>query len=495
MKRVKATPLRLSGAALLFVAAGMLVSAVVAQLDGGGGGGALLASAICTGVAGAALFFSSQVSLRADTSLAFASVAWSWLAVSLAGALPYLFGGVVPLSFADNALFESISGFTATGSTVLSGLDSVPHGLLFFRNMTQWFGGMGLIVLAVAVLPALKVGGLELVASEAPGPTADRLTPRMAETAKRLWILYGAATAVIAIALFAVGLSPFDAVTHAFSTAATGGYSPHGESIAYFDSVAVEVVIIAGMLYCGANFSLHWHAITRGPGAYRRVSEVRWYLWMIGIGFGLLVLLKMGDLDLVDNIRESAFYAVSVATTTGYHTTDYALWVPAAQIIVLALMVVGGMSGSTTGGMKVLRLQMMVRHTAREVIRARHPRAVVPMRIGNRVVPEEVAARAIGFILLYFGLILAGGVIVTALGTDPVTGFGGALSAIGNAGTAFADAGPHSNFLVFPRPARGALMALMMFGRLELFPTMLMFAAATRAIGRAGHERRLTPRQ
>ncbi|MDG2111490.1 MAG: TrkH family potassium uptake protein [Actinomycetota bacterium] len=495
MKKLHATPVRVSGAALLFVSLGMLASAGVALIDGGGGEGALLISAVITAGVGGAMLVGSDVSKRADSSLAFASVAWSWLAVSVAGALPYLFAGIMDWSAADDALFESISGFTCTGSTVIADFSVVPQGVLFFRSLTQWFGGMGLIVLAVAVLPALKVGGLELIASEAPGPTADRLTPRVTETARRLWILYGAVTVILAVALLIVGMSPFDAITHAFTTVATGGYSPRGESAAFFDSIAVEAVLISGMIYCGANFSLHWHAATRGPGAYRRISEVRWYLWMLGGGFVVVVLLNLGELDLGENIRESAFYAVSLGTSTGFGSSDFTLWGPAAQIALVFLMVIGGMSGSTAGGMKVLRLQIMFRYAAREVIRARHPRAVVPMRIGQMVVPEQVAARAIGFILLYLGLILVGGIVVTALGTDAVTGFSGAVSAIGNAGPALGEAGPLSTFLAYPRAARAVLMALMMFGRLELFPTMLMFVAATRAMARAQHERRISLRR
>jgi len=474
----------------LFVAAGMLASALVAWLDGGGGTGALFASATVTAVAGAAMFTGCQVSVRADTKLAFASVAWSWLAVSVAGALPYLFGGVFSWGRADDALFESISGFTCTGSSVIADLSLVPQGLLFFRSLTQWFGGMGLIVLAVAVLPALKVGGLELVASEAPGPTADRLEPRVAETARRLWVLYGVVTVLVGGALLATGMNAFDAATHSFATVATGGFSPHPESVAFFDSVVVELILVAGMLYCGANFSLHWHAATKGSGEYRRISELRWYLWLIFGGFLLLVALNAGEIDLANNLRDSLFYAVSIGTSAGFGTSDYTMWVPAAQMTLVILMVIGGMSGSTAGGLKILRLQLMVRYAVREVIRARHPRAIVPMRIGDRVLPEQVAARAIGFVLLYIGLIVVGGVVVTALGTDLVTGFSGAVSALGNTGPALGDAGPHDTFLAFPRPARGALMALMMFGRLELFPTMLMFAAATSAMARSSHRRR-----
>ena len=236
MRKVAVTPVRVSGAALLAIAGAMLISSVVAVVDGGGAGFDLLVSALITASIGCALFYGSTVSPTADSALAFASVAWSWVAVSVAGALPFLLTGVIPWVRFDDALFESISGFTCTGSTILSDFTSVPQGLLFFRSMIQWFGGMGLIVLAVAVLPALGIGGLELIASESPGPTADRLSLKVRDTARRLWLLYGLLTGLISVALLFGGMSIFDAVTHAFTTVATGGYSTYGDSIAHFDS-------------------------------------------------------------------------------------------------------------------------------------------------------------------------------------------------------------------------------------------------------------------
>ena len=491
MRRIAVTPVRVGGAALIAIALAMAISAAVALVDGGGGFGGLFWSAIITASVGAGLFFGSGVSPSADSALAFASVAWSWLAVSVAGAMPFLLTGVIPWARFDDALFESVSGFTCTGSTILSDFASVPQGVLFFRSMIQWFGGMGLIVLAVAILPALGIGGLELIASEAPGPTADRLSLRVRDTARRLWLLYGGVTLLIAVALFAVGMSIYDAVSHAFTTVATGGYSPYGDSISHFDSFAVEVVLILGMLYCGANFSIHWHAVTGGIGAYRRVSEIRWYLWLIFSAFGLLIWVNAGELGWLQNIRESLFYAVSLGTSTGFGTSDYIAWMPAAQVILLVLMVVGGMSGSTAGGMKVLRLQVVFRYAFRELVRARHPRAVVPIRLGQTSIEEQVAAKVVGFVLLYLGLIVAGGVVLTGLGVDPVTGFSGAISALGNAGPALGDAGPTNNFLVFPRAGRTVLMALMVFGRLEVFPTMLMLVASTRGIAQVRRRRRI----
>ena len=490
--RIESTPVRVSGAALLFVATGMVLSAAVAWVDGGGGTLALLASAGFTAVVGGLLMGGSVVSARADSPLAFAAVAWAWLAVSVAGALPFLVGGVIPWGEFDNALFESISGFTCTGATILADIDSVPAGILFFRSMIQWFGGMGLIVLAVGVLPALKVGGLELIANEAPGPTADRFTPRIAETARRLWMLYGGLTLAVAVALLIAGMSLFDAVAHAFTTVATGGYSTHSASIAYFDSIGIELVLIAGMVVCAVNFSLHWHTIMRSRSMLRGYSELRWYLGLLGGALLMLLWLNSPKMSFGTNIRESLFYAASLGTSTGFGTSDYTdlvFWAPASHMVLLVLMVVGGMTGSTAGGMKVLRLQVVARYAVREVIRARHPRAVLPMRIGDTVVAEDIAARALGFVLLYLGLIVIGGVMITALGADLETGFSGAVSAIGNAGPALGDVGPTSTALAFPRESRPVLMALMLFGRLEVFPAMLMFVAALRATTRSRHGR------
>ena len=483
-RRVESTPVHISGAALLFVGIGMAMSAGVALIDGGGGALALAVSAVITISAGSIMMGSTTASDRSDSPLAFAAVAWAWLAVSIAGTMPYLFSGVIRWSEADNALFESISGFTCTGATILADIDGVAHGILFFRSMTQWFGGMGLIVLAVSVLPALKVGGLELIANEAPGPTADRFTPRIAATARRLWLLYGGFTLAMALGLLAAGLSLFDAVAHAFTTVATGGFSTYSASIAAFDSVAVETVVIVGMITCGASFSIHWHLITRTRSQRRSYSELRWYLGLI-VGAALaLLMLNSGTLSIGDNVREAAFYAASLGSNTGYGLTDYThsqFWTPSAQLVLLALFVIGGMTGSTAGGIKVLRLQIMVRYAFREVIRARHRRAVLPMRLGDTTVPEDIAARALGFVLLYLGLALAGGVLMTALGNDLETGFSGAVSAIGTVGPALGEAGPTASALAFERESRPVMMVLMLFGRLEVFPTMLMFVAAMRA--------------
>ena len=348
---------------------------------------------------------------------------------------------------------------------------------------------MGLVVLAVAVLPALGIGGLDLIASEAPGPTADRLTLRVRDTARQLWLLYGVMTGIVALVLLTIGMSIFDAVTHAFTTVSTGGFSPHAESIAYFDSFPIELVLMVGMLFSGASFSIHWHALRQGIGAYRRVSEVRWYLTLICCAFGMLVWVNLGELGWLQNLRESLFYAVSLGSNTGFGNSDFVLWMPAAHLVLLVLMLVGGMSGSTAGGMKVLRLQVVFKYAFRELMRARHPNSVIPIRLGRTTIEEQIAAKVVGFVMLYLGLIVVGGVILSGLGVDLVTAFSGSASALGNVGPALGEAGPTSNFLVFPRAGRIVLMAMMALGRLELFPAMLMLVASLRGLDQSRQRR------
>ena len=483
--KLESVPARLTGLAWSAIAIGMLFSAIVGVLEGDSDVTGLVVSGLVVGAAGLVVLRSTVIPARQNSASAFAGVAWTWLLVSLAGVLPYLLTGTIDWSNADDALFESVSGFTCSGSTILSSLEDVDRGVLFWRSLSQWFGGMGLIVLAVAVLPALRVGGLELVATEAPGPTSDRLTARVGETAKRLWLLYAGLTAAHAAALILSGLDLYDAVTHAFTTLSTGGFSPYSASVAHFDSAVVEAVIVAGMLIGGANFALHYQAIRGRPASYLKVSEFRLYIGLFVMSAVVLTLINTSlDDSLSTTARDAVFNAATVVTSTGFATADFVLWGASAQLLLLVLMVPAGMTGSTSGGIKLFRVQVVVSSGFREIVRSRHSRAVLPVRLGETIVPERVITKVTGFVMLYLMLLLGGGMIVTSLGTDPVTAFSGAASAIGNIGPALGEAGPSANFLVFPRLGRMVLAALMLFGRLELFPTMLMFASAARYVRR-----------
>ncbi len=480
--RVESATVHITGIALAIVAIGMAISGVVGAIDGGDDRWtdvrAMLGAAAVTGVAGAAMWWVSRVPKVQRTAVAFSAVAWSWVTVSLFGALPFLFAGTFDWSHVDDAIFESVSGFTCTGSTVILDLESVPKGVRFFRQMSQWFGGMGLIVLAVAILPALKVGGLELIAAEAPGPTPDRLTPQVRETAKRLWLLYGGITLLLTVALIVIGrMDLYDAVSHAFTTASTGGFSPYGASAGHFDSVAVEMVLTVGMFVCGASFAWHWQAVRGNPGVYARSSEFRLYVMAFAVVIAGLVVFT-ADLDVTSGqrARDAVFNAATIVTSTGFGTADFTLWAPAAQVLLLLFMIPAGTTGSTSGGLKLLRVQVAAKFAAREVTRARHPRAVRSVRLGQAVVAPDVVFRTLGFVMLYMTAMLVGGGLVTALGADPVTGFSAAVSATGNIGPGLGEVGPAATFQELPRASRPILMGRMLFGRLEVFPMVIAVA-------------------
>ncbi|CAN5552175.1 TrkH family potassium uptake protein [soil metagenome] len=488
-RRLPSTAAHMVGLTLTFTAAGMAISLLVDLGTGGRGATALGVSSLLTGVVGLLLWRTTRVPARVSARETFTAVTMTWLVVSLAGALPFVLSGVLP--DLDDALFESISGFTTTGSTVLSPIEGTARGILFWRQFTQWFGGMGMIVLAVAVLPFLGVGGLELIRAEAPGPTSDRLAPRVSETAKRLWLIYGGLTVLGVVALLFSGMSAYDAVAHSFSAVATGGFSPYDASIAHFDSLAVEVVLIAGMFAAAVNFTLHWRAVQGEPTIYWRDPGFRFYAGVVLFGIAVITLLNVADGMAVGRaLRDTSFGVVSLISTTGFATADFVQWVPAAQLLLLGLMVTGGMPGSTCGGVKLLRVQVMVRHAWRELRQAGSPRAVLPVKLGNQAVPEAIVARIAGFVLVYFAIAVIGILALAALGADLPTSTGSVITALGSGGPGLGETGPVSNFTVLDRPSRVVLSALMLLGRLEIFPVLLMFAGLARVGPRRRRHRR-----
>ncbi len=478
---IASLPGRMAGATLLFVSVGMFVSAAV---DAGAGGDDVLAitfaGALCAGLGGLLWAF-TRAPERITTSSTFRAVTMTWVVAAAAGSLPYLLAGTFPVP--DDALFESVSGFTGTGSTVLSPIEGSGRGILFWRGLSQWYGGMGMVVLAVAVLPFLGVGGLDLLSAEAPGPTSDRLAPRVRETAKRLWLVYVVFSVVSVVVLLVVGLSFYDAVVHMFTTVSTGGLSPYDRSIGHFESVTVEMAFVVLMLIGGTNFTLHWAAMLGRPGRYLRSPQFRFYLGLFGLSVaGLWLLLRSDGTSAGQALQDALFNAATLVTSTGYGTVDFVQWIPAAQLILLLLMFAGGMAGSTSGGLKVIRFQAALAHARRELRRVAHPRAVLPMKLGGRPVNDPVADRIVGFVLLYVVFIIVGTVILAMLGNDLVTGGTSIVSMMGNMGPGLGEAGPASNFLVFDRPARGVLMFFMLAGRLEMFPILLgVFSVVTRA--------------
>ena len=328
-----------------------------------------------------------------------------------------------------NSLFESASGFSASGSTVLSDFESPGRGLMMYRQLTHWYGGMGVVVLAVAVLPFLGVGGLELITAELPGTSSDRLAPRVSETARRLWMVYIGFTACAALAFYAAdGFSSlYDAVAHAFTVAATGGFSVHADSIGHYDSVAVETVAIVFMILGGTSFSLHWRLVATRTLPYHRNSEFRTYLTTLGSASAVIVLLLWleNGLPLGSSIRAAVFTVASLGTSTGLSNAtgagspgDYVTWVAGAQLILLFLMVMGGCTGSTSGGIKVMRMRVLGLMMLRSVQHTQTPRAIIPIRLGHDNIGETVVSRATGFFLLHFLLVMAGLLAVTSLGGE-----------------------------------------------------------------------------
>ena len=470
----------ISGAALLFVAAGILVAAAVEVGAGGPEAPALALASAIVAAAGAVLWRGTTIPTRATAAQTFAAVGVTWVVAAVGGAVPFVVAGTFPRI--DDALFESISGFTGTGSTVLSPIQDAPRGVLFWRSMTQFYGGLGMVVLTVAILPFLGVGGMDLLRTEAPGPDADRLTPRVSETAKRLWLIYGGFTVVSTAVLLVVGLSPFDAVTHAFTVVSTGGLSPYDNSIAAFDSVVVELTFVVLMLYGATHFSLHWRFVTGDRWAYVRSTMFRFYMKVFVLFVALITLLLWwrDDMAFARALRDAVFNVTTLLTSTGYGTADYVQWTTGAQLLLLALMVSGGMAGSTSGGMKLIRVRILFRFAAREIAKIRHPRAVLPIALGDEPVPERTVSRVMGFVLFYVLFIMTGTLVIAMLGAGLPEALGASASAMGNMGPAFGEAGPASNFLVYTRPARAVVMVMMFAGRLEIFPVVFL---VTRLLG------------
>ena len=489
--RRESLSLHVVGLALLFLVPGMLVATLVewgsATSDGER---SLLVSALITAAAGVSLAWGFRPPDDVRPTDTFPVVVWTWVSCSLFGTLPYVLDAdMFGWAHWDSALFESISGFTASGSTVLVDIDTHGRGMLLWRQLTQWYGGMGMLVLAVSVLPLLGVGGQELMRAEIPGPESDRLAPRISGTAKRLWAVYAGLTVAIAIALFAVpGVGLYDAVAHALTVAATGGFSPYGASIGHFDSLAVELIVAGGLIIGSMSFSLHYRAVLGKFGVYRRASDQMLFLKMLAGATGvvtLLLWLRQGA-PFGLSLRDGFFNVVTLASSGGFHNIrrgglgDFAAWLPPAQVVLAILMLIGGGAGSTAGGMKVFRGQIAAAHALRSIRQARRPRSVIPIKLGGSVIPERIVGRVLGFGTLFIITFGVGTLVVSALGADPVTAASGVISAMSNMGPALGEAGPSSNFTVLARPARLVLAALMLIGRLEITAVFLGAAVILR---------------
>ena len=466
------------GLLLVALSGALAVTAIVATGYGDGDAGAFWITTAGTAAVGFTMFRTTGLERDLSVQEGYAVVSLGWLSVGLAGAIPFLLTGT--LSSPVAALFESVSGFTTTGATVFGEIESLPHGILFWRNLTQWIGGMGIIVLGVAILPYLGVGGMQLFKAEVPGPTPERLQPRITQTAKLLWYVYAGLTAAQVALYLAGGLGPFDAVTHAFTTLSTGGFSPKNASIAAFDSAYIQYVTILFMYLAGISFTLHYRALSRGFAPYLSHYEWRFFTKVL-LGATALVLTGLVLQGAVaaqgweQSFREALFQAVAITTTTGFVTADYEQWMLAVQLLLVVLMFLGGMAGSTGGGIKVVRIQALLRHGLTELRKSLHPRAVMVTRLGNHVLREDMVLRLSAFVLLYVFLFVAGVLSLAALDHDLATSIGASAATIGNIGPGIGGVGATDNYGWMGSASQGLLIFLMIAGRLEIFTVLLLF--------------------
>ncbi|MGI6558707.1 MAG: TrkH family potassium uptake protein [Limnochordia bacterium] len=404
----------------------------------------------------------------------FLVAALGWALAAAFGSLPFLLAGCCP-SLAD-AYFETMSGFTTTGATILTDIESVPRGILFWRSVTQWLGGMGIVVLFVAVFPKLGGGGYQLFRAEVPGLSADRLLPRITETAKALWAIYFSLTLVLMVLLMLGGMDLFDALNHSFTTMATGGYSTRNASIGSFNSPYIEGVVAVFILISATNFALLYRALRGDGGTLLQDAEFRFYGGML-LGAAVLVTLsnRFAYGSMLSSLRYSVFQVAAITTGTGFTSADYELWPALSKSILLVLMFMGGCGGSTTGGIKQIRILMCLKYAYRELYRLIHPRAVLPLRLGGRVVPEQTASGVMGFCVFYLVLFVIGTLTLTAFGLDMESSMGAAAATLGNVGPGMGLVGPTDNYGFLPGPAKLFLSLLMLFGRLEIFTVLVLF--------------------
>jgi trk system potassium uptake protein TrkH len=405
-----------------------------------------------------------------------AIVALGWFAAGVFGGLPFFLGGTFE-SVVD-CVFESLSGFSTTGSSVLTDIEAVPRGILFWRSLTHWLGGMGIIVLSLAILPFLGVGGMQLYRAEVPGPSPDKLKPRIKDTAMTLWKVYLVFSVAETILLMFGGMDVFDALCHTFGTMATGGFSTRNASVAAFDSAYIDYVITVFMLIAGVNFSLHYLLLKWKPSAMFKDPEFRVFAAMV-ILFVIILTVAVhagGNYDTVaDSVRYTSFQVASILTTTGFATADYERWPGIAQAILLFCMFVGGCAGSTGGGMKVMRIMLLLKHSYLELFRLIHPRSVSRVKMGKVAVPDDVLSGVWGFFILWIGLFVLAAFLVAATGVDVVTSFASSLACIGNIGPGIGGVGPTENFAWMPDTAKWVLTFCMVLGRLEIYTVIILF--------------------
>ena len=446
-----------------------------------------LVSAAIAFIAGGILWYLFKPTEEIRIREGFMVVALTWITLSLVGALPFIISGILP-SYTD-AVFETMSGLTTTGSTIMGGItstgfqnpniESLPHSFLFWRSLSQWLGGMGIIVLSLAILPLLGIGGMQLFQAESPGPTADKLTPRVQETAKLLWVVYLALTALEFILLWLhPSMNWFDALNHAFTSLASGGFSTKDESIAAFDSIYIDIIVTLFMFLSGVNFAMHFRLFKGDMGAFFNNRETQFYTLVTVIGIFIITfsLWYFDGRTLLEALRYGSFQVIAIITTTGYVTDDYELWYTFGASILLLFFFTGASAGSTSGGLKMVRWMILIRNLGREIKQIIHPRAIIPIRIGDQAIEPSIQRTVLSFFILYILIFGFGVMMISLFGYDLISSIGASISALGNVGPAWGEFGPTDNFAPLPYAAKWILIILMMVGRLELFTIIILFS-------------------
>jgi trk system potassium uptake protein TrkH len=476
-KRRPSLRLNVVGLTLTVVGVGIAISGIVDAIDGGPDVVALFVTGVITSIVGAIMWQSTVAPKQIRVLDVFTTVTIAWVTIAAVGAIPYLITG--HFTRVDDALFEAMSGFTTTGATVTPDIEATSKGLLFWRSMTQWMGGMGVIVLVVAVLPTVGSGGMSLLEAEAPGPTGERLTPRVRETARRLWAVYVGFTAAMAVAYFAAGMSVYDAVSHSFTTVSTGGFSPYQESFGHFESALLEWICIVGMLLAGGSFTLYWRALRGNVKPLLRSTEFHVYLAFVG-AITLWAFVTAGNNGgQSTGFRDALFTAASTVTTTGYVATEYGLWSQTAQSLLLIALPLGAMAGSTAGGIKLLRVMAVSSFAHREALKHLHPKLVRPVRVGSASLSDDVAGKVVGFLLLALVIFGGGSLAIAATGPDLITSFSASATSLGNVGPGLGLLDHTGDFTVIPPAGRWIATLQMLLGRLEIYPVILALSVVT----------------
>ena len=474
---------RTMGALLLIEAVFMTMALFVSLWYGEADSGVFLLSTIITLLAGViGLLVGRRAESRMGEREGYVIVAMVWVVFSAFGLLPYYLSGQVP-SLTD-AWFESMSGFTTTGATIIPDLEVITHGLLFWRSLTQWIGGMGIIVLSIAILPIFGLNGMQLYAAEVSGLTYEKVSPRIADTAKMMWSIYVLLTVTEVVALWLCGMDMFDAVCHSFSTIATGGFSTHNNSLAYYDSAAIHYTVTFFMFISGINFVMLIYLLRGKTRYFFKDEELRWYSVAVVI---FAVLLTVGlyvarpgwsAVEMERAFRDSIFTVISSMTSTGYTISDYMYWPVVAWVVIFFLMLTGACAGSTAGGIKWVRLAIIMKNGVAEFQRRIHPNAIIPVKLNEKAVPQQTINNIMAFLIFYVFIIVVTVVIFCATGVDFDEAIGSAVSAIGNVGISIGQFGPAGTYAEFPVVAKWVMSFVMLIGRLEIFTVLLLFTRA-----------------